>query len=181
MRSGDGKHEGENAHDPDGVPRRRLSFLAIVAFVLGVVGPAVGSCLGRLFDDVLAWAYLGAFLGLVVSAVALVRLLLSGGMLKKNESITLAAAGFISALIWAAALPMQPSRSKGEGQRVACRSNLRQIGTALQMYAEANGGWTPAIEPEARRIANAAGLPAGCVVTFKEADGRYKATGLGLL
>lgn len=62
-----------------------------------------------------------------------------------------------------------------------CRGNLRQIGKAFGLYAQDNGGWTPAIEPEARRIANAAGLAAGSVLTFRDRDGQYKASGLGLL
>lgn len=66
-------------------------------------------------------------------------------------------------------------------RQTACRSNLRQMGLAMTMYANDYGGWTPSIEPEARRIANAAGLPAGCVLTFKDKDGIYKSSGLGRL
>jgi len=68
-----------------------------------------------------------------------------------------------------------------ERRQTECRSHLRQIGLALAMYANDYGGWTPSIEPEARRIANAAGLAAGCVMTFRDTDGRYRASGLGRL
>jgi len=49
------------------------------------------------------------------------------------------------------------------------------------MYSVDNDGWTPAMEPGAVREANAAGVPGGSVVAFRERDGTWKATGLGLL
>ena len=72
-------------------------------------------------------------------------------------------------------------RAREERRQTECRGNLRQIGLALMIYAQDNGGWTPSIEPDARQIANAAGLPAGCVLTFKDTDGTYRASGLGRL
>jgi len=62
-----------------------------------------------------------------------------------------------------------------------CRSNLRSIGMAMVFYASDNDGWFPAIEPGARKVANAHGVPAGCVVSFRDEDNTYKASGLGLL
>jgi len=35
------------------------------------------------------------------------------------------------------------SRAKEEARKTQCRSNLRQIGMALALYANDNGGWTP--------------------------------------
>ena len=35
------------------------------------------------------------------------------------------------------------ARSKEEARKTQCRSNLSQIGLALEMYANDNGGWTP--------------------------------------
>jgi len=35
------------------------------------------------------------------------------------------------------------SRAKEEARKTQCRSNLRQIGLGIEMYANDNGGWTP--------------------------------------
>ena len=35
------------------------------------------------------------------------------------------------------------SRAKEEARKTQCRSNLRQVGMAIEMYANDNGGWTP--------------------------------------
>jgi len=35
------------------------------------------------------------------------------------------------------------ARAKEEARKTQCRSNLRQIGLAVQMYANDNGGWSP--------------------------------------
>jgi len=35
------------------------------------------------------------------------------------------------------------SRAKEEARKTQCRSNLRQIGLAIEMYCNDNGGWTP--------------------------------------
>jgi len=45
--------------------------------------------------------------------------------------------------ILAALLLPALSRAKEKGRQTACNCNLRQIGLALQMYAEDNGGWLP--------------------------------------
>jgi len=37
------------------------------------------------------------------------------------------------------------ARAKEEARKTQCRSNLRQIGLAIEMYANDNGGWTPAV------------------------------------
>jgi len=37
------------------------------------------------------------------------------------------------------------ARAKEEARKTQCRSNLRQIGLAIMMYAGDNGGWTPAM------------------------------------
>jgi len=37
------------------------------------------------------------------------------------------------------------SRAKEAARKTQCRSNLRQIGLAVEMYANDNGGWTPAV------------------------------------
>jgi len=37
------------------------------------------------------------------------------------------------------------SRAKEEARKTQCRSNLRQIGLAIEMYTNDNGGWTPSI------------------------------------
>jgi len=37
------------------------------------------------------------------------------------------------------------SRAKEEARKTQCRSNLRQIGLALMLYTNDNGGWTPEI------------------------------------
>ena len=73
---------------------------------------------------------------------------------------------------------LMPGAPKTE---IQCRSSLRQIALALNFYASDNGGWYPAMDPDTRQLANDAGLPAGSVVAFRDTDGVYKATGLGLL
>ena len=73
------------------------------------------------------------------------------------------------------------SRASEEARRTRCRSNLRVLGLAIVMYANDNRGWTPAIDPGARALANAAGVPGGCVLCFADEDGTWKASGLGLL
>jgi len=35
------------------------------------------------------------------------------------------------------------ARSKEKGRQIACVSNLKQIGLAIRMYADDNGGWMP--------------------------------------
>jgi prepilin-type processing-associated H-X9-DG protein/prepilin-type N-terminal cleavage/methylation domain-containing protein len=45
--------------------------------------------------------------------------------------------------ILAAMLLPSLSRAKEKGRQTACLSNLRQIGMAMRMYAEDNGGWLP--------------------------------------
>ena len=37
------------------------------------------------------------------------------------------------------------ARAKEEARKTQCRSNLRQIGLAVQMYANDNGGWSPVL------------------------------------
>jgi len=37
------------------------------------------------------------------------------------------------------------ARAKEEARKTQCRSNLRQIGLAIEMYCNDNGGWTPAL------------------------------------
>jgi len=37
------------------------------------------------------------------------------------------------------------SRAKEEARKTQCRSNMRQIGMAIMMYANDNGGWSPAM------------------------------------
>ena len=73
------------------------------------------------------------------------------------------------------------SRASEEALKTQCRSNLRQLGLGITIYANDNHGWTPAIEPRARALANEAGVPAGCVLCFADEDGTWKASGLGLL
>jgi len=65
-----------------------------------------------------------------------------------------------------------------EAWRMQTKSNLRIIGKALLLYAEDNNGWTPSIEPEAKKIANKNGVPAGCVLAYKN-NGCWKTSGLG--
>jgi len=38
------------------------------------------------------------------------------------------------------------ARAKEEARKTQCRSNLRQIGLAVEMYTNDNGGWTPTYE-----------------------------------
>jgi len=72
-------------------------------------------------------------------------------------------------------------RARGEARKTQCRSNLRQIGLAMTIYANDHRGWTPIVAPEARDLANAAGVPGGCVVAYEDSQGVWHATGLGLL
>ena len=72
-------------------------------------------------------------------------------------------------------------RARGEARKTQCRSNLRQIGLAITIYANDSRGWSPSIAPEARELANAEGVPAGCVVAYEDNQGVWRATGLGLL
>jgi len=180
MSSRDGKHGGGNEHASDGVPRRRLSLLAVVAFVLGAAYPVVAGIVYRLVDSIDLWTDATGITLLGVIALGVLSIVWVKIRRKRLKGESLPLAGILIAVLWMLFLPTI-NASKKEARQMRCRSNLRRIGTALQMYAEANGGWGPMIEPEARRIANAACLPAGCLVTFKDADGRYKATGLGLL
>jgi len=71
--------------------------------------------------------------------------------------------------------------ARDAGRATACRVGLRQLGWALQMYAQDNGGWGPTIAAEAKRIANDSGVPAGSVLTFVNEQGKSSSTGLGRL
>jgi len=62
-----------------------------------------------------------------------------------------------------------------------CRQMLRSIGLALAVYSLENGGWGPTIEPEARQLANAAGIASGSVLAFRDRDGQWRPSGLGRL
>lgn len=62
-----------------------------------------------------------------------------------------------------------------------CRHNLMRLGLALEIYGHANGGWGPTIEPEARQLANAAGIASGSVLAFRDRDGQWRPSGLGRL
>jgi len=89
--------------------------------------------------------------------------------------------GLASVFLWSSVLLVALGRAKEEQRRAHCRSNLRKVGIALTMYAQDNGGWTPAIYSEALEAAHRAGLPGGSVVAFRGEDGHWKASGLGLL
>lgn len=82
-----------------------------------------------------------------------------------------------------AAVPMVVSWCfrRSPGDETDCRSTLRMMGIAMHMYAQDNDGWTPAIQPVAMEAANEAGVPGGCVVAFGDKEGKWRASGLGLL
>ena len=85
------------------------------------------------------------------------------------------------ALLMVAMLFPALGRARGQARKTQCRSHLRGIGLAITMYANDSGGWSPSIAPEARKLANAAGVPGGCVVAYEDSQGAWHATGLGLL
>ena len=91
-----------------------------------------------------------------------------------------AGAGVIVIYITVGVMTVLAIREEEEINR--CREyNLRRIGIALRMYAQDNGGSFPHIEPGVAEVANASGLPAGCVIAFKDKQGQWRASGLGLL
>jgi len=64
-------------------------------------------------------------------------------LLQKGFSLTeLLVVMVIIALLIGLLLPAL-ARAKEEARKTQCRSNLRQIGLATEMYANDNGGWTP--------------------------------------
>ena len=73
------------------------------------------------------------------------------------------------------------ARALDEARSIRCQTNLKLLESAIHAYARDYDNWTPTVHPRARELANAAGAPAGCVLAFRDADGSWKATGLGLL
>jgi len=73
------------------------------------------------------------------------------------------------------------SRAMEEARKTQCRSNLRQIGLALTMYANDNDGWLPAITPEAVILAKSTGVPSGSYIVVSGKHKRAAPTGLGLI
>jgi len=51
----------------------------------------------------------------------------------------------------------------------------------MMWYASDCGGWGPTIASRAREIANSVGVPAGSVLRFRNAQGRWEPSGLGIL
>jgi len=144
-----------------GLIRGPIPFWLLVAFsIVSVGGPSVGIVLG---------------------IIALKQIRSSKGTLGGRY---LAITGIIAACLFYIGLgilmPMVRS-SHRYARMTQCRSNLRQIGLAMMMYANDNKGWTPSIEPGAIEIANSAGVPVGCVLTFKDTDSKWKTSGLGRL
>lgn len=84
-------------------------------------------------------------------------------------------------LVCAGALLPALGRAREEARCTQCRRNLRQIASAIEVYAENNGGWTPAIHARAFEIAHGVGLPGGSIVAFRDRNGQWKASGFGLL
>ena len=121
-------------------------------------------------------ACLGA--AIVCAVAGLVRIQRSGERLRGTV-------GAILVILFSGSIMLQgppaQTRAREDARRTQCRSNLRQIGLALSIYAKDYGGWGPTIAPKAREIANAAGVPSGCVLTFRGEDGRWTPNGLGLL
>ena len=87
-----------------------------------------------------------------------------------------------AAVIAALTFPITGARADdAEDKGTLCRQHLRYIGLAIVMYANDNRGWTPAIYPHASELANDKDVSGGAVLAYKDTDGSWKASGLGLL
>jgi len=102
---------------------------------------------------------------------------LKPGQISRRRVLALLLA--VSVLALAAMFVPALLRAPEEDRRTQCRSNLRQLGLGLAIYSNGNAGWGPSIEPKAREIANAFGVPAGCVLVFQDDDGIWKTSGPG--
>jgi len=102
--------------------------------------------------------------------------------LKTSRAAIAALALGLLSLVFGSLMGIQAlGRARGEARKTQCRSYLRGIGLAITMYSSDYGGWSPSIAPEARDLANAAGVPGGCVIAYEDTEGIWHATGLGLL
>ena len=168
--------EPDSDSPPHSKPRRSRLALAALLLALGSIVPIVSY-------PAHAPAALYALGALTVAAFvcavfALDRIASSRGALR----------GFppaFAALLLALAAPLVILPAVHEARLEAwgnpCRKNLRQLGLALAMYAREYDGWGPTIDPEARKLANEKGVPAGCVLFFRNERGERTASGLGLL
>lgn len=99
-----------------------------------------------------------------------------------RRNVRYIAIGMLVVVVAAAILtPRLLKDAQERGRRLTCRANLRQIGYAMMWYAADYSGWGPTIAPRAREIANAVGVPAGSVLRFRNAQGHWEPSGLGIL
>ena len=176
-----------------GIERYRAAGISVWAMLAKYAGAGAVVCtfLGALFLLLMFPLTLAGLLlvlgrvlapaAIVCGAVGVVRILGGRGSVTGMGSAVgglLAGLAMVGVWMW---LDTRFGQAEEDPRVTQCRSSLRQIGLAVIMYAGDNGDWTPAIEPRTREIAKKAAVPAGCVLTFKDEDGKYKASGLGLL
>lgn len=165
---------GQTSAMPPRAVKRQLWTWLLLLCVLGVLVPWV-LILGQM-AAILVVLVLGVAFAMAVSAVISVR---------KNDApagkslVTLVVMAF--ALGIAVFLTLKMPNPCEEARRTQCRSNLRQLGIAMTIYANTNGGWGPSIDPKAREIANAVGVAAGCVLSYRDGREDWTVSGLGRL
>lgn len=152
---------------------RAFPAVGVAAVVFAVT---VRFWVGRSWGDAVA---VGLAFGLVAYHLVLLLSLGKGGR-KRLAGIALGVFLCVVAVLIVIPWEFHGRREQSDPSR-GVRSNLRQLGLALTVYANDSGGWSPAIEPEARQLANAAGVPGGAVLAFEDESGHWRASGLGLL
>jgi prepilin-type processing-associated H-X9-DG protein len=133
---------------PIGQPTSQANGLAIASLVVGIVSmcvPLIG----------IVAIVLGA-LGMKKTKDPQV-----GGRGMAIAGLVLGIVGTLFSLLSVSILLPSSNRAREQANRVKCASNLRQIGLAVQLYANANKGNFP---PDLPTLFKAGGLPSGAFV-----------------
>ncbi len=142
-RKTDDRDAGQDAKPPASRPRKKTSRLAIAAVILGVGGLllVVGALVippRDYWEEILApVGALATMSGLVVGVIALVRIRKSGGRLGGRS---LALTGILFSLIFIGGLLYLDQTPCRCARIQSCRSNVREIARATQVWSVRYGG-----------------------------------------